>query len=98
MRPDRIAEAEAAAALLSTAGKRVCRRTLSTAGVHGSNADLGALARIVKSQPPSGKAPATSPSSPARRNSELRAKTSRTSPDGPGPSSTPAGRYSHTKR
>jgi hypothetical protein len=62
IRPDRMIEAEAAAALLSTAGKRVSRRTLRTAGIHGSNADLGTLARIVKSQPTSGKAPATSPS------------------------------------
>jgi hypothetical protein len=57
IRPDRIAEAEAAAALLSTAGKRVSRRTLRTAGIHGSNADLGALARSVKSQRASGNAP-----------------------------------------
>jgi hypothetical protein len=63
-------------ALLSTAGKRISRRTLRTAGIHGSNADLGTLARIVKSQPASGNAPARSPSSPARRNGELRAKTS----------------------
>ena len=62
IRPDRMIEAEAAAALLSTAGKRVSRRTLRTAGIHGSNADLGTLARTVKPQPTSGKAPATSPS------------------------------------
>src|ERR1019366_8556269 len=57
IRPDRMIEAEAAAALLSTAGKRVSRRTLRTAGVHGSNAVLGALARNLNSQPPSGTAP-----------------------------------------
>jgi hypothetical protein len=50
IRPDRLAEAAAAAALLRTDGKHVSRRTLRTAGVHGSNADLGTLARIAKSQ------------------------------------------------
>jgi hypothetical protein len=43
--------------LLSTAGKRVSRRTLRTAGVHGSNTDLGALARILNSSPANGTAP-----------------------------------------
>jgi hypothetical protein len=43
-------EAQAAAALLSTSGKRISRRTLRTAGIHGSNTDLGALARIVRSE------------------------------------------------
>jgi hypothetical protein len=57
IRPDRIAEAQAAAALLSTAGKRVSRHTLRTAGIHGSNADLGTLARIIKPQPATGKTP-----------------------------------------
>ncbi len=57
IRPDRLAEAQAAAALLSTAGKRVSRRTLRTVGVHGSNTDLGALARILNSWPPNGTAP-----------------------------------------
>jgi hypothetical protein len=47
---DRMIEAQAAAALLSTAGKRISRRTLRTAGIHGSNTDLGALARIVRSE------------------------------------------------
>jgi hypothetical protein len=50
IQPDRLAEAEAAAALLSAAGKRVSRRTLRTVGVRGSNADLGTLARVVRSQ------------------------------------------------
>src|ERR1022692_3754627 len=57
IQPDRITEAQAAAALLSTAGKHVSRRTLRTVGIHGSNADLGTLARTVKSQPTSGKVP-----------------------------------------
>jgi len=45
----RLAEADAAAARLSATGQRVSRRTLRTAGVHGSNEDLGALARILRS-------------------------------------------------
>jgi hypothetical protein len=57
IRPARLAEAAAAAALLSTAGTRVSRRTLRTAGIHGSNTDLGALARILNSPPANGTAP-----------------------------------------
>jgi hypothetical protein len=56
IRPSRLAEAATAATLLSTEGKRVSRRTLRTAGVHGSNADLGALARILSSWPANGTA------------------------------------------
>jgi hypothetical protein len=48
--PGRLAEAQEAAARLAAAGHRVSRRTLRTAGLHGSNADLGALARITRSQ------------------------------------------------
>jgi hypothetical protein len=47
--PGRLAEAEAAAARLSATGQRVSRRTLRAAGVHGSNENLGALARILRS-------------------------------------------------
>jgi hypothetical protein len=43
--------------VLSTAGKRISRRTLRTAGVHGSNADLGVLARILSSRPGDGITP-----------------------------------------
>src|SRR6266851_1101708 len=57
IRPDRLAEAESAAALLSASGERISRRTLRTAGVRGSNADLGALARIVRSQLTSDRTP-----------------------------------------
>jgi hypothetical protein len=45
----RLAEAEAAAIRLSATGQRVSRRTLRTAGIHGSNEDLGALTRILRS-------------------------------------------------
>lgn len=56
IRPERLAEAAGAAALLSAADRRISRRALRTAGVRGSNADLGALARIIRSQPTSGTA------------------------------------------
>jgi hypothetical protein len=51
IQPDRLAEAEAAAALLSAAGKRVSRRARRTVGVRGSNTELGTLVRIVRSDP-----------------------------------------------
>ena len=47
---DRLAEAEIIAERLTAAGQRVSRRALRAAGLHGSNADLGALARIAKSR------------------------------------------------
>jgi hypothetical protein len=56
--PDRLAEAESAAQRLIAAGEQVSRRSLRRAGVHGSNADLGVLARIARSrQVTSGLAP-----------------------------------------
>ena len=65
--PERVAAAEAAAAELTAAGRRVSRRNLRAAGVHGSNADLGALARVVGVQFTSGR-PANGPADglPAR--------------------------------
>ena len=54
--PGRLAEAQEAAVRLAAAGHRVSRRTLRTAGLHGSNADLGALARIIRSQLPTARA------------------------------------------
>jgi len=47
----RMAEAEAVAQRLIAAGERVSRRSLRRAGLHGSNADLGVLARMVKPEP-----------------------------------------------
>ena len=44
---DRLAHADAAAQRLITAGQRVSRRTLRAAGVRGSNASLGTLARAL---------------------------------------------------
>ena len=45
----RIAEARSVAANLTASGQRVSRRTLRAAGLHGSNADLGMLAGLVRS-------------------------------------------------
>jgi hypothetical protein len=45
----RLAEAHAAAARLVTSGQRISRRSLRAAGLHGSNADLGVLAGLVRS-------------------------------------------------
>jgi hypothetical protein len=50
IRPDRLVEAQALAARLTAAGQRVSRRSLRRAGLHGSNAELGAVALIVGSQ------------------------------------------------
>lgn len=50
MRPS---EAYTAAARVIASGQRVSRRSLRSAGLHGSNADLGILARLVKARPPS---------------------------------------------
>ena len=50
MRPS---EAYTAAARVIASGQRVSRRSLRTAGLHGSNADLGVLARLVRVRPPS---------------------------------------------
>lgn len=50
-REDRMAEAETAAARLAKTGQRISRRTLRTAGLRGSNADLGALARDISTPP-----------------------------------------------
>jgi hypothetical protein len=49
IRPDRLAEACALGARLTAAGQRVSRRSLRGAGLHGSNAELGAVARMVGS-------------------------------------------------
>src|SRR5216683_4419855 len=48
IRPDRLAQATAT--ILNAAGQRVSRRSLRRAGVRGSNAELGAVARLVTSQ------------------------------------------------
>jgi hypothetical protein len=53
----RLIEARAAAAHLTASGQHVSRRTLRRAGIHGSNAELGLIARIV--QPPTTETPAT---------------------------------------
>ncbi len=46
-----IADLQAAAATVIASGQAVSRRSLRSAGLHGSNADLGMLARRVRAQP-----------------------------------------------
>jgi hypothetical protein len=53
IRPGRLAQAQATATTLTAAGQRVSRRSLRGAGVRGSNAELGAVARLLTSQPAS---------------------------------------------
>jgi hypothetical protein len=50
IRPERLAQAHATATTLNAAGQRVSRRSLRSADVHGSNAELGAVARLLTSQ------------------------------------------------
>jgi hypothetical protein len=65
IQPGRLAQAEAAAARLRTTGRRVSRRTLRAAGIHASNAELGALAITLKAHPSSPhQDPTASPLSP----------------------------------
>jgi hypothetical protein len=47
---ERLTEAQAVAERLIAAGEQVSRRSLRRAGLHGSNADLGALARMARSR------------------------------------------------
>ena len=54
----RLAEAEAVARQLAAAGQGISRRALRRAGLHGSNADLGALAAMIRARPPAGQAQA----------------------------------------
>jgi hypothetical protein len=56
----RLAEADAAARQLAAAGRGISRRALRGAGLHGSNADLGALAAMVRARLPAGQVPAGS--------------------------------------
>jgi hypothetical protein len=46
----RLAEAEGAARQLEAAGRAISRRALRTAGLHGSNAELGALAAMLRAR------------------------------------------------
>jgi hypothetical protein len=54
----RLAEAEAVARQLAAAGQGISRRALRRAGLHGSNADLGALAAMIRARPSAGQVPA----------------------------------------
>jgi hypothetical protein len=48
---ERIRDAYAAAARLMASGQHVSRRTLRSAGLHGSNAELGTVARLIRTSP-----------------------------------------------
>jgi hypothetical protein len=50
----RIPDAYATAANLMASGQRVSRRSLRSAGLHGSNAELGAIAQLIKTSPQAG--------------------------------------------
>jgi hypothetical protein len=50
----RIPDAYAAAAKIMASGQRVSRRSLRSAGLRGSNAELGAIARLIKNRPQAG--------------------------------------------
>jgi hypothetical protein len=52
--PGRLAEAQQAALQVVASGHRVSRRNLRAAGLHGSNADLGKLARTLSARPVDG--------------------------------------------
>ena len=67
IRPDKIAEATATAARLAASGHRISRRSLRSAGLHGSNADLGLLAQLMGAQMPSSKKPLLAGSATERR-------------------------------
>jgi len=54
----KLAEADAAARQLAAAGQGISRRALRRAGLHGSNADLGALAAVIRARASAGQAPA----------------------------------------
>jgi len=52
----RLSDAYSAAAKVIASGQQISRRSLRSAGLHGSNADLGMLARVVRAGPDAGKA------------------------------------------
>jgi len=60
----RLAEAEAAARQLAAAGQGISRRALRRAGLHGSNADLGALAAMIRARQSAGSLTSTPSGSP----------------------------------
>ena len=60
----RLAEADAAAQQLAAAGHGISRRALRRAGLHGSNADLGALAAMIRARQSAGSLTSTPSGSP----------------------------------
>jgi len=81
-RAGRLTDAQTAAARLTSAGQRVSRRTLRAAGLHGSNADLAALARAVSTRPAS----AADANGPGMTPGGAAGHAQRRPPDDPGPS------------
>jgi hypothetical protein len=65
--PDKIAAATTTAARLAAAGHQISRRSLRSAGLHGSNADLGMLAQLTRAQMPSRQEPLVAASAPTER-------------------------------
>ena len=65
--PDKIAAATTTAARLAAAGHQISRRSLRSAGLHGSNADLGMLAQLTRAQMPSRQEPLAAAPAPAER-------------------------------
>lgn len=54
---ERLQDAYAAAARIMASGQHVSRRTLRSAGLHGSNTELSAIAQLIKSKPPTDQGP-----------------------------------------
>ena len=64
--PGKIAEAATTAARLAAAGHQISRRSLRSAGLHGSNADLGMLAQLTRAQMPSKQEPPAAAPAPTK--------------------------------
>jgi hypothetical protein len=65
--PGKIAAAATTAARLAATGHQISRRSLRSAGLHGSNADLGLLAQLTRAQMPSKQEPLAAAPAPTER-------------------------------
>lgn len=54
---ERLRDAYAAAGRIVASGQHVSRRTLRSAGLHGSNTELGTIARLIRTSPPADQEP-----------------------------------------
>jgi hypothetical protein len=54
---ERLRDAYAAATRIMASGQHVSRRTLRAAGLHGSNTELGTIARLIRTSPPADQGP-----------------------------------------